>query len=166
MSLGRQQRRILLGGALAAAVALVFGQGSPPSEPVVVAAVAPARVARAEPAPRLEVERMSRVAPAAAAADLFAPKSWNPVRQVPRAEAPPPPAPVAPPLPFEYVGQMEGREGLIAYLAREGEFLTVKAGDRIGDDYRVESIAADALVFVYVPLEQHQTLAAVKREEP
>lgn len=165
MTITPLQRRLALGFALAVtiAVTLVFGENSPPpAEPVVVAAVAPSKLNRpavAKPV-RIEIEKLSRMPPSTGGPDLFAPKSWAPPRAVVQPRAAPVPAPAAPPLPFEYVGQMEGRDGLVAYLAREGEFLSAKAGDQLGGDYRLESVAPDVLTFVYLPLAERQMLPA------
>jgi len=159
-------RQITLGGALAAAivVTLVFGESSPPApesvvEPV-VAAPATSRTPEADKPVRLQIEKLARVPASSAGTDLFAAKSWAPRKVAVRPREQPAPAPVAPPLPFEYVGQMEGRDGLVASLVRDGEVLFVKAGDAIGSDYRLESVAPDVLTFVYLPLDERQTLQA------
>ena len=159
-------RQIALGCALAATivVTLVFGESNPPvPQPAIELAVAsPAKVRAMEvekPA-RIEIEKLSRMPPATGGTDLFAPKSWALPKAAARERVQPVPVPAAPPLPFEYIGQMEGREGLVASLAREGEVLFVKAGDRIGSDYRLESVSPEALTFVYLPLDERQTLQA------
>ena len=72
---------------------------------------------------------------------------------------PPLPVPVAPPLPFQYVGRIQGREGPTILLSRGAESFSVKAGEPIDNDYRLESVAGDALTIVYLPLNQRQTLS-------
>lgn len=165
MTLKPDHRRIVLTGTLAAtiAVTLVFGENNPPpGERVIVSALEPSRV-NLPPAPkpvRIEMEKLARMPPTTGGSDPFAAKSWAPQRTAARVIPPPESVPAAPPLPFEYVGQMEGRDGLVAYLAREGEFLSAKAGDALGADYRLESVSPEALTIVYVPLNERQTLSA------
>jgi hypothetical protein len=106
------------------------------------------------------VSQLNRDPPLAQGVDAFAPHRWSPVRSVRRAEAPPPPAPVAPPLPFEYAGRIEGRDGPTFLLSRGPESFAVHAGETIDGDYRLETVSADTLTFVYVPLNERQTLSA------
>lgn len=159
-------RRVLLGCALTATivVTLVFGESNPPipEAAMELAAVSPSKARTPTPPKpvRIEIEKLSRMPPSTGSMDLFAPKSWIPPKAAARERAQPAPVPVAPPLPFEYIGQMEGKDGLIASLARDGEVLFVKAGDQIGGDYRLESMSPDALTFVYLPLDERQTLQA------
>ena len=106
------------------------------------------------------VSRLNRDPPLAQGVDAFAPHRWTAARPIRKMEAPPPPAPVAPPLPFEYAGRIEGREGPTFLLSRGPESFAVHAGEAIDGDYRLETVSADTLTFVYLPLNERQTLSA------
>jgi hypothetical protein len=73
------------------------------------------------------------------------------------------PPPVAPPLPFISVGAITGPQvadgRLIAFIRQQDNLLLVRAGDAIGQTYRVESITTQRIEFMYLPLMQRQTLA-------
>jgi hypothetical protein len=91
---------------------------------------------------------------AAAAADPFAPRSFA-------AAVPAQPGkkekPVAPPLPFRYLGKMLDDGKLAVFLANGEESLSVSAGQRIGE-YRVDKVTENEVVFTYLPLKQKQSL--------
>lgn len=92
---------------------------------------------------------------------LMAPRGWQP-------PAPPPPAavaappPTAPPLPYRYLGRLEGGEGGTTVFLAEGASpqarpLAVRAGDRISQ-YQVEEVSARGMTLIYLPLNQKQQL--------
>lgn len=70
----------------------------------------------------------------------------------------PPPKPKAPPLPFQYLGQLHEDGELRVFLNHQGRHLVIRAGDVIGGTYAVESVVAGQLVFVYLPLKEKQFL--------
>jgi len=86
--------------------------------------------------------------------DPFRNKSWF------VAPPPPPPAkPVAPPLPFQYLGKIsEGSETRV-FLHHQGKYLIAKAGDVIDGIYRVEEIAGNRMTLLYQPLKEKQVLS-------
>jgi hypothetical protein len=95
-------------------------------------------------------------APAASAAKPVAKKAPDP--------APPPPAPpMAPPLPFTVVGAIAGEQVTdgksVAFIKVQDHLLVIHSGDAIPPSYRVESITAQKIDFIYLPLMQHQSLA-------
>jgi hypothetical protein len=106
------------------------------------------------------VARLNRDPPQAQGVDAFAARRWTTPRSSRADAVPPPAAPVAPPLPFEYTGRIEGREGPTFLLSRGPESFAVHAGEAIDADYRLETVSADTLTFVYVPLNERQTLSA------
>jgi hypothetical protein len=80
------------------------------------------------------------------------------------AEAPPPPPPpTAPALPFSVVGGISGQqiaEGRpVVFLRLRDEVLVVRPGDEIDKTYRVETITPQKIEFIYLPLQQRQTLS-------
>ena len=68
-----------------------------------------------------------------------------------------PAKPVAPPLPFRYVGKMLDGDKLAVFLVNGNESLAVATGERIGE-YRVEKITDAEIVFTYLPLKTKQSL--------
>ena len=103
------------------------------------------------------------IAPAHAAA-LFAQHSWTvlkPQPQLPPPAAPPPPEPTAPPLPYTLVGALT-REGNppVYVLARGDHVIDAHVGDQLEGVYQLESDAGGQLVFLYLPLNIRQNLAA------
>lgn len=113
--------------------------------------------------PVLQLERLIRNAADMPEQNPFAGKSWY----VP---PPPPPAPkivqeaprpTAPPLPFKFMGKMREEDGHeIVYLAHGSRAVSASRGDTIDGTYKVESIGAEQIVLIYLPLDIRQTLAA------
>ncbi|GAB3388922.1 hypothetical protein [Azotobacter armeniacus] len=115
--------------------------------------------------------RTLRAGPASQAvpqANLFAAHSW---RAAPAPKHRPdaaalaaatsrlPSPPVAPPLPFQFIGRLDDSVRLRVFLLRGDRVHTVEAGDVIDGTYRLEKIAADELTLVYLPLNQIQSLS-------
>ena len=87
-----------------------------------------------------------------------------PVRAAPKHKGPveaaaPPPAPVAPPMPYRVAGQVVHDGPPRVVLARDDRVFFVREGDMLEGGYRVESIKSDAVTLVYTPLDERQTLA-------
>lgn len=127
------------------------------------------RASSAAPArPMAEAElALFRDAWPASAARILAPYSFRP-EPGGRAAHAAAPAPVAAlqPLPFRFVGAFEDR-GLRAVILMEGDAVhIVRAGDRIGERYRIERTGPDALVFTYLPLGQRQILDLFAHDSP
>jgi hypothetical protein len=127
------------------------------------AAVKPRAPSAAAPALRAAAAAGSVVS----AVDLFAPVSWEPPPPPP---PPPPVAPVAepqaPPLPFEYFGRTRvvGDAGaVLIHLRRGKEVFSVREGEQIDEQYRLDRIGAEALEIVYLPLSANQTLVTGAR---
>ena len=67
-------------------------------------------------------------------------------------------APTPPPMPYRVAGQVV-REGVAHVVLSVGEkVLTVRAGEKLDDGYIVESINAEGVTLIYVPLNARQTL--------
>jgi hypothetical protein len=161
------KRDIPVGAAIAvAALALVASvvtgreEGRTPdriAEPV----IAPNRAVAAED---LDLKRLTRAKKEGEIQDLFSGRSWSsPPVQVAAAPAtaakpPPPPAPSAPPLPFKYLGRMADSDRLVVFLEKNQATLSASVGDKLENDYQVESIAESAVHFVYLPLGTKQVL--------
>lgn len=119
---------------------------------------APAREARAPVTPGQDEPLVlpafaQRAALPREGADFATPLSFRP---------PPPlataPRPMAPALPFRYVGAIEEDGERIALLMEGNQLRLVRVGDAIDERYRVERIAESAIDFIYLPLNQRQSL--------
>lgn len=77
--------------------------------------------------------------------------------------AAPPPPQTAPPLPFTAAGSIAGKDVAdgkpVAFIRQQDHLLVVRAGDAIGQLYRVESVTLQRVEFTYLPLMQRQALA-------
>ncbi len=160
------QRRIGLACALLLAIAItvvgddksILVESPKPPAPGEPAPANQARIEAPEKTAPIEVAKLSRVPPVADGVDVFAAKSWIRPTPVRTALAPPPAQPAAPPMPFQYVGQIQGREGPTILLSRGAESFSVKTGEAIDNDYRLESVTGESLTIVYLPLNERQTL--------
>lgn len=116
------------------------------------------------PAEATETATRSVPAPAgqrirASSANLFAVRSWQP-------PPPPPPSPVeqpvvvpiAPPLPYRYLGRMEDSGRITVFLGEGAQSVrVVRQGDQLAD-YRIDEINAQGMRLTYLPLQQQQQL--------
>jgi hypothetical protein len=123
---------------------------------VVEAAVVQRAVTRED----LDLERLKRPKRDGEIQDLFANRSWNPppVRVAAAPAVVEKPAPSAPPLPFKYLGRMADDDSQVVFLEKNQATLSAAAGDRLENDYQVESIADSAVHFIYLPLGTKQIL--------
>src|SRR6266571_822518 len=79
-----------------------------------------------------------------------------------------PQGPVAPPLPYRFVGEIVLPTETWAFLARGDDVFRVREGGTIGGEYKVESVKADELVLLHLASGVHQTarLASSGGENP
>jgi hypothetical protein len=77
----------------------------------------------------------------------------------PSAQPVAPPTPVAPPLPFRYLGVMSPNGKPLIILGRGEEVLMASAGQHLDGQYRVERISDAAVEIIFVPLNATQRLA-------
>jgi len=90
---------------------------------------------------------------------LFGSHSWTPPPPPPvEVKVEPPPKPVAPPLPFIYLGKKLENGKWEAFLARGGDTYVVREKSVIDGTYRAESITPTTLTITYLPLKQIQTM--------
>ena len=86
--------------------------------------------------------------------NLFPRQTWQP--------PPPPPAvqkTTAPPLPFQYLGQLQEGDAVSAFLAVMGQQIIAREGDVINGSYRVEHIRPGVIEMTYLPLNEKQSLS-------
>jgi hypothetical protein len=98
----------------------------------------------------------AREAYRAADADLFAARSWQPAVAAPVQRAVD--APVAPPLPFRYLGKMLSDGEVTAFVAQDSRTHLLRRGDMLAS-YKVIDITPERMTLLYVPLNQTQQLS-------
>ena len=145
----RKTRLVLLFTALAGAGAWAALGGKPaPSAPAV--ASAPAKNA---PAP---IENAA--APAIPERASFAQMGVDPFNVEPPPAPPPavsaPPAaparPVPPPMPYRFAGRLHVGSSVEVYLMKGDELITVKKGDKLDGQYRVEKIGRTEMTLLHL----------------
>lgn len=177
----QSKRNILLGTALAATVGLalwVQSQDKPADE----TDIALARPNRISPAPEKSAPVNKVHTPDQTAAlnwalldgreldaksetakpegGLFKPHSWYVPPPKSKEPAAPPPKPVAPLVPFAYVGRMEGApQGTVLMLTANNKLYTVAAGEPVDKVWRLDGEDANSIRFTYLPLGLPQTLS-------
>ncbi|NMG44740.1 secretion system X translation initiation factor, partial [Aromatoleum toluvorans] len=70
----------------------------------------------------------------------------------------PPPVPVAPPVPYEYLGKLADGSSVRVFLVRGERPYTVTEGDVLDGNYKVQRITDTTMTLVYLPLNMTQTL--------
>lgn len=78
---------------------------------------------------------------------------------LPLAPPPPPPAPVAPSLPFTFLGRMIENDSTVVFLSKQDQSYSVKLNSVLDQNYRVDKIDSNQVVFTYLPLNIKQTLS-------
>ncbi len=163
MRLSPIQRWAILGAALA--LTLVAVRWAASNDDIEVKAPRPPGAAAepsAEAPPRLELDRLNRLAHATPAADPFAPRSWQAMEQAEtRRNAPPPPPPPrpqAPTLPFKYFGQAVEDGKTTVFLCAARTATSRGPAVKLDDTYRVDRIDDRVIVFTYLPLGTRQEL--------
>lgn len=112
-------------------------------------------------APRIDEEELGNV---------FAKQSWTPqatgkqLAQAAAAAAAPPVAgnelPAgAPALPFQFLGRYSDDGKTAYFLQMDGQNLLARPGERVTDQYLLEAVEGNRLIFIYLPLNQKQILA-------
>ncbi len=160
-------RQILLALALAATLAAVFW---PQPQEEVVGAVAKQngrvdkRSASTLPgvagvdALRLSTLRQPDSPLGAMRADLFPAQTWQPPPPpaAKRVELPPA-APLAPPLPFQYLGRWKEGGKDVIFLDQGNRVLQARVGDTLAG-WHLDQVSDDALVFTWTALNMQQIL--------
>lgn len=91
----------------------------------------------------------------------FAASSWlPPPPPVVQAPPEPPPPPTAPPVPYVYLGKLDGSAlKPRVFLSSGDQLLIVSQGEVVDGQYRVESISDADIVLTYLPLNQKQVIS-------
>jgi hypothetical protein len=164
------------------AVALAIGlpvQTSPVAEPLTLPVKNRPAPAKARSAETLDLARLHRAPPGELEDNLFKLSRVQPPEMVyvppplparpappsappPLVSPPPQPAPSAPPLPFRFVGMMIDHGTPILFVAQGRESYVLRAGQTVNEVYRLEQLAEHEATFVYIPLNQRQTLSIAR----
>lgn len=164
----------LTGIAAAVAAYVAFGPKDPdPIEPTrTTAGSAHAHVAAAGPGSAVSaplartLEQLAhRVVEGSGAGALFAAHSWYVAPPPPPPPPPPsaaslaPPAPTAPPLPYQYIGSYtpEGQKPVF-FLSKGDRVFDVHVGDTLESTYTVDGFNKTELLLTYKPLNIQQQL--------
>ena len=163
------RRQLVLGGALAATLAATAWVATRPEDEAGTTAVAaPARRAAtvAAAASAVTAPSVSTRQPwAEASAEQLA--AWQPPPPPPPPPAPPvvaaaPPPPVAPPPPYQMIGRFVEGEGAkaveVALLSGPNKSLSVKRGDVIDGQWRVEQVSTSGVSLTWLPAKLPQNI--------
>jgi hypothetical protein len=106
-----------------------------------------------------DLSRLERPEAAAPSGDPFAKRSFGAPAAAQAASAPA--KPEAPELPFRYMGKVIEDGKLEILLLRGDEHFSVAAGQKIGDEYRLDKVTTSSLTFTYLPMKKKQTLEII-----
>lgn len=142
--------------ALVLVASVVTGREKPAIE---VMERAPARSEVAAPvADDIDLSKLERSRAQAPRIDPFARASFAP-RPAPQVVASAePPKPVAPPLPFRYMGRLTENGKTEVFVLRGEDIISIAPGQKIDAEYRVDGITDTAISMTYLPLKTRQSL--------
>ncbi|MFG6485302.1 hypothetical protein ACG04R_01390 [Roseateles sp. BYS78W] len=164
-----KSRQLALGGALAVTLAATAWVATRPEEDAAAPAVAalptrkPAASAPEAPKPVVAADERQPWAEAGPA-QLSA---WQPPPPPPPPPAPPPvvaapPPPMAPPLPYQMIGRVVEGDGAqaveVALLAGPNKALSVRRGDVIDGQWRVEQVSTSGISLTWLPAKLPQNI--------
>lgn len=102
----------------------------------------------------IEVDEKTKVS------TLFDQQNWNPPPPTPALEKPvASPTPVAPTMPFQYIGKKIEDGTYEVYLASGDKTYAVVVGTVIENTYKVDAIKPPLMYLTYLPLNQSQTIS-------
>jgi hypothetical protein len=157
-------KRIVVGLAGAAAIGAAAIQFAPQQPSSVSLPGAPVAALKSEQSSSFLASLPERDAIGKPQGELFGPRSWVPALPAIAArqavvEAPQPPS--APPIPYRIAGQVIGEDGTRVVLTKGDRVFEVREGQTLEEGFRLESISAHALKFVYEPLGMTQEMPVV-----
>lgn len=99
--------------------------------------------------------------------NLFKVHSWVVVPAVKKVKPEPLPPPVAPPAPFTYMGKLEDTpKNTQIFLVANGKLYTLRAGEKIDQQWRLDAEEPNALRLTYLPLNLPQMLSKAAKPLP
>lgn len=161
-------RQLALGGALVATLAATAWVATQPDDEAAtepsVAALPTRRPAASSPeAPKPSAARQpwAEATPAQLAAWQPPPPPPPPPAPPPAVAAPPPP-PMAPPMPYQMIGRVVEGDGAkaveVALLAGPNKAISVKRGDVIDGQWRVEQVSPSGVSLTWLPAKLPQNI--------
>ena len=149
--------------ALVAAAGVVTGREKPSVEVIEAKTDRPAVVAQTAEVD-IDLDKLRREDATESHRDPFGRHSFTP--PPPPVAAAAPEAPSVPPLPFKYFGRLTENGKTEVYVMRGDDLITVAAGSKIDNEYRVDRISEESITFTYLPMKQKQSLdlAAVQQQ--
>jgi hypothetical protein len=145
------KRPVVILAALALAAGMVAGRERPAVELVEHAAPRTAQPVDAD----LDISFLEKRESEAPRADPFARKTFSIGRPRATAKAA---APVAPPLPFRYIGKLVEDGRLEVILLRGADHVTVAQAGPLDAEYRVDEVNEKRIAFTYLPLNASHVL--------
>ena len=151
------------GGVVGPAAATTREVSVPASAPQPDALPAEITAVEATPPAGVDLQIHSRVADDELG-NVFAKQSWAPQsplkvmaeQTAPARQSATPSGP--PPLPFQFMGRFTD-EGKTAYFLQiDGQNVVARPGEKINDSYLLDSVSGDTMNFIYLPLNQKQSL--------
>ena len=92
--------------------------------------------------------------------NVFKVHSWLVIPKPIKSKPMPPPPPVAPPAPFTYMGKLENSpKGTQVFLMRNGKLYTAIKGQKIDEEWRLESEDVNSIRLTYLPFNLPQMLS-------
>ena len=96
--------------------------------------------------------------------DLFKVHSWLVLAPVRKAKPLPAPLPVAPPVPFTYLGKLDDSPtGTQFFLMENGRLFSVLKGEKIDRQWRLDNEDASSLYLTFLPLNLPQALTKASK---
>jgi hypothetical protein len=132
-------------------------EGSGPRQGKAVSADTATGILAIKPRSERLREQMAQEDQGEETAGLFGSQSWEPP---PKPNNEPPPVPVAPPLPYTYLGKQFADSHWEVYLAAGDRALVATEAAVLDGTYRVDAIKPPVLVLTYLPLKQVQQLSS------
>jgi hypothetical protein len=163
-------RQLALGGALAVTLAATAWVATRPEDDTASTVAAPARRAvSVAPSSAASVAAVATPGERQPWADVPAAQlaAWQPPALPPPPAPPPqppapPPPPMAPPLPYQMIGRLLEGEGAkavdVAMLSGPNTLLTVKRGDVIDGQWRVEQVTPSGVSLTWLPAKLPQNI--------
>lgn len=109
-------------------------------------------------------QQVTRKPPSAKPYNVFKVHSWVVVPPVIKQKPQPPPPPVAPPAPFTYMGKLEDPiRGTQVFLTLNGRLYSVFKGEKIDQQWRLDTEDANNIILTFLPLNLPQALSKAAR---
>ena len=105
-------------------------------------------------------QQLTRKPPSAKPHNVFKVHSWVVVPPVVKQKPLPVPPPVAPPAPFIYMGKLEDpNKGTQVFLTANGRLYSVFRGEKIDQQWRLDTEDANNIILTFLPLNLPQALS-------